>query len=70
MVRYATISKVKRPPMSPIVDKTVEHLENSLPLSIEEAHRWRGLLRDDYLDYQYSQSYVKRPAALRVYPSV
>lgn len=32
-----------------------EHLENSSPLIIEEVHRWRDLLRDDYLDYKYRE---------------
>jgi hypothetical protein len=33
----------------------VEHLENSSPLIIEEIHRWRDLLWDDYLDYKYRE---------------
>jgi len=31
----------------------VEHLENSSPLIVAEIHRWRGLLWDEWLDYQY-----------------
>ena len=31
----------------------VDHLEKSSPLIIEEVHRWRDLLWDDYLDYKY-----------------
>jgi hypothetical protein len=34
----------------------VEHLENSSPLIIEEVHRLRDLLWDDYLDYKYRKN--------------
>jgi len=33
----------------------VEHLEKSSPLIIEEVHRWRDLLWDDWLDYQHEE---------------
>jgi hypothetical protein len=33
----------------------VEHLEKSSPLIVEEIHRWRDLLWDDYLDYKYRE---------------
>jgi hypothetical protein len=34
----------------------VEHLEKSSPLIIEEVHRWRDLLWDEYLDYRYCKN--------------
>lgn len=30
----------------------VEHLEKSSPLIVEEMHRWRDLLWDNYLDHK------------------
>jgi len=34
----------------------VKHLEKSLPLIAEEMARWKGLIWEDYLDYQTEQS--------------
>jgi len=36
----------------------VDKVENSSPLIIEEAHRWRDLLWDDYLNYKYGKEHL------------
>ena len=41
----------------------VEHLEKSSPLIVDEIHRWRDLLWDDYIEYK---SGVKRRKKLLV----
>ena len=38
----------------------VEHFEKSSPFIIEELHRWRDLLWDDYQDYEQEKKRRKK----------
>jgi len=42
------------------INNMVKHLEKSLPLIAEEMARWKGLIWEDYLDYQTEQKRRKK----------